>query len=576
MLMVVALSAMIWPFDRAVGQETDSAAAAAPEGVVPTSTSSDSGQSTVGVDEGGANPLQTESSRTFDFISGFRGDCQSYFSSDLTGGPAAPLPVLSGPRRSAGRYTQLSLTASETYTDNLNRDPSDQAVSDFITEISPRLDACASTGRVHGRLSYSPQFVLYAHNSEFNDIYNTVEGETTVDLWAGHLYLDADTRYGQTVVDPSISFSQSNSLSPRNQTATWSSNISPYAIQSLGPVGTALLRYRYGKVLYNDNDVPDSTINAAYLNITSPPDRGRLSWTADVQTQKVERSGGDARQFFRGFDNVDPDQPLFDDVDNDNSDTSYFDRASLELGYQLSRTLTILAQGGVEDDYKDDGTNDRLSQPFYSGGFRWASGYNTLEAHVGHRFYGQSYSASVSHDGPVADASISYDEQATSAGLNALNGNGFGTGSIPGASLSGPVESRFDRGVFVEKRVTGRVGIDMARTSTGLTVYRRVRNYQSGDASDETYNGASVETRYQVTPRTSLIPAVRWQNRESNGDNTDFGGGYNDYETGVTLARAVSRSSQAAVGYAHAWRNGERRNSDYKENRVTLQFFKNF
>lgn len=577
----LALAAALWPLSHASAQESDGdATGGSPDLVQPSlgGAGQPGGESTADGEPSGADlPFAQGSSRTFGFTSGFRGNCAAASSTgDVADGLAAPVKILSAPNSSGSRYIQMSLSASETYTDNLNREPSGEEDFDFITEVAPHFDACAGSGRIRGQFGYTPQFVLYANNSEYNDIYNTVVGRTTVDLLPGHLYLDADTRYGQTVVDPSISYSQSNSLAPGNQTATWRSNISPYAVQSLGPVGTAVLRYRYGKVLYDDDDVPDSTINAGTLTVTSPPDRGRLSWTADAQTQKVERGGGDARRFFSGFDDVEmgPEEPIFDDHEGSDRRTTYFDRASLQLGYQATRLAKLIAIGGIEDDYQEDGTNDRWSSPFWSAGMRVGSERNAVEARVGHRFYGQSYFLDAWHRGRILNARLSYDEQPTSAGLNSLNGNS-GFGSIPGAGRGAPVESRFDRGTFVEKRITAQVGFDTARSSSGLTVYRKRREYVASSIEDESYKGASLETRYQLGPRTSLIPAASWQNRESNGDGR-FGGGYDTYETGVTVARAVNPSSQVAAGYGHAWRDSERRNSDYRENRVTLQYFKNF
>lgn len=576
--LALALVASLWPLGRADAQESDGAASAGSTELVQPSLGGTGQASDAGSDNSGApsdDPgFAQGSSGTFAFNSGFRGDCRSPgLASGAGGGLVTPTQAIVSD--SGSRYVQVSLGASETYTDNLNRDPSGQEESDFITEFAPRFDACASSGRIQGVLSYTPQFVLYANNSEFNDIYNTISGQTTMDIWPGHFYLDADTRYGQSVVDPSINYSQSNTLAPGNQTTTWTSNISPYAVQSFGPVGTAVLRYRYGKVLYDDDDVPDSTINGAYLTVTSPPGRGRLSWTADAQTQKVERDGGDPRRFFAGFDDGDPTQPVFaQDDDARDRRTTYFDRASLELGYQATRLIKLIAIGGVEDDYQEDGTNDRWSSEFWSAGARVGTQRNTIEARVGHRFYGTSYFLSASHRGPLFNASVSYDEQPTTAGLNALNNNGR-SGSIPGAALGVPVESQFDRGTFVEKRVSAQVGFDMARTSTGLTVYRRDREYVASGIENETYKGASLETRYQLQPRLTLVPAASWQNREPTGDGR-FGDGYDTYETGVTLIRDISRTSQGAIGYAHAWRDSDRSGSDYRENRVTLQFLKTF
>lgn len=109
----------------------------------------------------------------------------------------------SAPARSAGRYVQASVSGSETYTDNLNLD-SNHRQSDFVTTVAPRIDACSSTGRIRGQASYQLEGVVYANHGQYNDVYNDLQGSTTIDLIENHLYLDADTEYGQQVIDLSL------------------------------------------------------------------------------------------------------------------------------------------------------------------------------------------------------------------------------------------------------------------------------------------------------------------------------------------------------------------------------------
>ncbi|MES1925735.1 TIGR03016 family PEP-CTERM system-associated outer membrane protein [Salinisphaera sp. T31B1] len=579
-VIVLAMPMAAWSQDD--GGVGSAAGGASAESASPGSMSTGTGSATASGDsEDEASGLASAIRDSLAGMSGLSfqpGFGQGCATSDLSynafggGSIATPLRYAPSPVGSRGRYVQASVAASETYTDNLNRDPGDRAMSDFVTSVAPRIDACSSTGRVRGELSYQLQGLVYANNSRYNDVYNDISGKTTLSLIENRVYLDADTRYGQTVVDPGFGYAQSNSLSPnRNKTSAWVSNISPYVNQSLGPVGQALLRYRYGRSVYGDADVPESTVNAVYLNVVSPDTAEPLSWRGNVVTQRVERTGGNQARFFR--DNQLDGGDTFTSDGSDPSRTTYFDRASLELGYQVTQSIRLLGEGGVENDYSNpDGSIDRYSEPFWNAGIRWTSARNSLEARYGHRFYGSTYSLSARRTGRVMDARIEYREEPTTQGLNTLNGagaigGGGGLGGFNGAG--GPTTSLFDRGVFVQKSWSAAVDFNSALTTTTITGFRQKREYQQVDDDNETYQGVDIRTRYDFTPRMALTPQASWQTRDGNGDFR----GYDSYDAGVALERALSRSSQAAIGYAHSWRDGT---SEYHENRIAIQFQKSF
>lgn len=494
---------------------------------------------------------------------------------------ASVLDRPSGPRRGAARYVQASVSGSETYTDNLNLD-SKHTKSDFITTVAPRLDACSSTGRIRGQASYQLEGVVYANHGHYNDIYNDLQGSTTVDLIENHLYLDADTSYGQQVIDPSVGNARSNIIRPnQNKTTAWRTNISPYLIQSLGLLGQGMVRYRYGRSIYGDNSVPDTTVNGVSASVTSPDKVEPVSWRAQVVTQAVKSSGGNAQAFIDRYRQIFGSNALPPSYRNLNG-TRHFDSATLNLGYQVSRTLTLTALGGVEDKYRNNGVNDRWSAPRWQVGVRWASASNTLEVNYGHRFYGPSYSVAASHHGSLVNLSLTYSEEPSSPGLDALNntGSGYTFGSVGSISnlLGGygtgynGTNSLLNRGVYVRKRWQGRIGFDTALTHTELTGYSQRENYQSAGIANSRKHGVEIDTRYDIRPRTSIVPSARWERYDGGFNN---GATSDDYNVGVSVVRVISRSAEAAVGYSRRWR--DRSNGPgYQENEITLQFRKAF
>lgn len=488
---------------------------------------------------------------------GFRG-CAPSARQSLGGGglrtALVTLPPAPAPNR--GRYFRLGLTVAEIYTDNVTLASDENAESDYVTQVVPSIEACANSGRIKAALDYQLQALYYINNSQFNDIYHNVSGATTIEVLPGHLFLDADSSYGQAVIDPSSTFSETNLVRPGNRTSAWISNVSPYWLQQLGPVGRATLRYRYGRAEYGSSDVSDYTLHGVYFNLINPPTNTLWSYQVSVASQRVERDDVDSGSLSTG-----PFGPLSSPSDEDRRVT-YFDRATLQLGYQLTESLQLLAMGGVENDYQADGSVDRYGSALWNVGFRWASVRNSLEARYGHRSFGSSYSVEAAHRSANFDLSLAYEEDTTAAGLNQLN-----RGAVGGAgAFPSPVTSIQDQGVYVSKRLSATLGYDSARTRTTFQAYDESREYVRDNVPDEDVYGADLQVRYQAGVRTSVIPQVGWEHRASDQQEADIA------EAGISVVYLLSSSSQAALSYSHGWRDAETEADSYEENRIVVQY----
>lgn len=464
----------------------------------------------------------------------------------------APLPPVA-PEQSH-RYIRYGISTAATYTDNVTLADDENAESAWVLQVVPSLDACADTGRVKASLDYQLQALYYPGSNVSDEIYNHVSAATTVEVLPGHLFLAADSSYGQTAINPADSFSSTNLLRPGNRTSAWITNLSPYWFQRLGSVGQATLRYRYARAEYGSSDVSDYTLNGVYFNLSSPRSNAFWSYQFNVATQRVKRD--------------DPSAGAISPVVNDDGVT-HFDSATLQVGYQVTDSFQLLAMGGAENDYQtDDGSVDRFGSVIWDVGFRWTSPHNALEAHYGERSFGSSYSVEATHHAATFDMTLAYHEDTTAAGLNELNRGGVGSGSI--GSFRGPLASIQDQGVYVRKRLSARLAFDMARTRTTLQAYRESREFLTTNEPDEEVYGAGLQVRYQAGARTSVIPRVRWEHRDSDSnsgqDESDVA------EAGVELNYLLTPSSQAAIDYSHSWRDGDTDSDSYDENRITVQY----
>lgn len=478
---------------------------------------------------------------------GFHGCAPAARINSMGGLRSGLVPLPSVPPQKQGRYARFGITTAETYTDNVNLANDDNAESVWVTQVVPSLSACADSGRIRASLDYQLQALFYAGSDVSNEVYNHVAGATTVEILPGHLFLAADSTYGQTVIDPSGVFSDTNLLRANNRTSAWITNISPYWFQRLGRVGQATLRYRYGRAEYGSPDVSDYTLNGVYLNLSGPPSNRLWSYQLSMASQRVERDEVMAGR--RGS-----------AIDDDG--VTHFDSATLQLGYWLTESLELLGMAGVEDDYHPDGSVDRFGSAIWNVGFRWTSPTNTLEARYGERAFGSSYSVEATHHAPAFDVTLTYREDTTAAGLAHLNRGAVGTAG----SLPGPIAPIEDQGVYVRKRLSAALAFATARTQTTLQAYHETREFLTTNEPDEDVNGLDLQISYQLGARTTLRSSAQWEHRDSGQDEADIA------KAGIGATYLLTPSSQAAISYSHAWRDDEMDTNSYDENRVTVQY----
>ncbi|HET7348548.1 MAG TPA: TIGR03016 family PEP-CTERM system-associated outer membrane protein [Acidobacteriaceae bacterium] len=441
------------------------------------------------------------------------------------------------------------LTVREVYSDNVTLAPKGEEKNDFITQVIPGFTVCDSGPRWRGQLHYELQGLYYAKHQSLNHIYNNAQGSGTAELFRNHLFFDASTFYGQQTIDPTQTFSTDNTLATGNRTNTWSLNLSPYWRQSLGALGLSTLRYRYGSVMYDTGRVPDSHSNTFSFDLVNPPTNTLWSWNAYVRSEQVDREDRDR--------------------------TTYFDTASLDLGYQVFPHIRLLAEGGVEDDYRPDGSTDRWGSEFWNAGFLWAGERTSLEARYGHRFFGPSYFAQLRHQAARLTTSLSYTEEPQVVSrLGIDNPNAVLLPNQPPGLIFEPSDETLtpltNDEVFVRKRFAGNATYQTGRSTISLDTFLERREFQVSD-NDERVRGFTVYWRWQWLPRTALIPRWSWEKIDFQSDQTDYLS-----RQQISLAHLISPTAQAAVTLRHQWRNSTRAESEYTENAVILEFTKIF
>lgn len=446
------------------------------------------------------------------------------------------------PAKAHDFYFVPTVTAAEIYTDNVTLATDDNADWDLITEVTPGFRGCLNKSRVHADLAYQLQGLIYQRNTRYDTVDNHVAADATVALLPDHFFLDADTSFGQTPIDPARAYSTNNALQPGNRTNAWLTNLSPYWIQSLGPLGVSTLRYNYGKTIYSESAVADRTTYGAFFNLTSPRRYSTWSWNVNASRQRV--TGNRAYR------------------------TKYFDSATLQLGYQLTRRLKLVALGGREDRYKRNGVNDRFGSTIWNAGLIWSTRFNTLELRYGHRFFGPSYYARATHRGRNFHLSITYREEPTVDTLGRLRHNIPWLGTF--LNLPGFASSLLETRVFVRKRVTGTAVYETPFTRLKLSGFDALRDYRSL-RPDERFYGGNLDIVWAAGARTTFTPGFRWVRREYSRGRTD-----DIASVHLSIAYQLTRTAQLGLVLRHQWRNSTVHSSEYRENAALVQVSKSF
>lgn len=480
-------------------------------------------------------------------------------SSSGLGGPLTPMPEV--PAQARNRYFRYGISVAETYTDNVELASEGNEEGAWVTQVVPSLQACADGGRIKGSLDYQLQAMYYANESDPLEIYHDVSGATTIEVLPGHLFLAADSSYGQTIIDASRAYSNSNVVRSNNRTSAWITNISPYWFQQLGPVGHATLRYRYGRAEYDSDRVSDYTLHGVYFNLGSPREYTTWSYQLSISSQRMENEA---------IPNT-----ATAGVNGDETEVNHFDSAMLRVGYNVTDAFQLFAVGGAQNEYQRDGSVDRYGSALWSVGFRWASLRNSLEASVGHRAFGSTYSVAIRHEGEGFNAALTYDENQTAPGLqqlNPLNQFNNGTSSVPNVRPGqlGEEDLLGDRGVYVRKRLTGAISLEGTRTQTTFEAYYGSREYVTRDVSDKDVYGGSVSLSYELGVRTQLNSRLGLEYQETDQEKFRVG------EAGVGATYQLTSSSQAGLSYSHRWRDGESGNDSYDENRFMVRYSRFF
>jgi uncharacterized protein (PEP-CTERM system associated) len=498
------------------------------------------------------------------------------------------LALLANPVNAEDWKFTPSVGAFATYTDNANQsatNPQDALILGVTPSFTLR---SAGSRRIQATLTYGLSEVARFSNDNSSNAYHHLSAVGKAELIDDFLFIDGSANISQQLISL-LGSPADASINNSNQTTVGTYSISPYIKKRLGTFANLQARYSTSGAIFQKNVAASSASNAFTTSLTSGTQFNDLSWGLNYAIRKVDN---------------------YNAALSTNNANNTFESASAQLGYALTRKFRVF--GTVGQEWNEYLSSTGTSGSSYSVGFGWApSRLTSVEASVGHRFFGRTFSFSGSHRTRLSRWTMRYSEnvsdisqqflQASSrifwvcngttlfetpdinppagqtgcvgpitAGQLALYYSNYGV-STADLIAAGLLNVASANGVYIIKSFTAGVSWDMGRLGIGLSARDTRRLYQLLSNAQDHIQGVTGTVSYRMSPlttassslsltRTSLDPLLA---------TSGTGVAFDDLSLSLGLNHRFAEKLNGALAFRHTQRNSDAANSDFQENNIT-------
>lgn len=427
----------------------------------------------------------------------------------------ALLPLLIGlafaPSSRAEVKVTPSVTVQETWTDNVNQAPSDQARSEFITEIVPGLSVVENTPRLKFAGTYQFHEYFYSDKSAPNVRNNSSDLQASLNatMIDDLLYLDASaTRSLQAVsaFGPQVNGNPYNAANS-TEMSTW--RVSPYLVRRIGTSANLIARYTKDSTEANVLGYGNTHGDDASLILASAGDQ-RIGWNLNYERRH-----------------------LSDRLAGDSTSTN----AMAGLSWRVHPGLSLTSSVGY-DDYDYEALGGRTRGRNWSVGFAYTpSDRTSLTMSTGRRYFGNSRTLSALHRSRHTVWNINYNEAVTTSREQFLLPATVDTASLLDnlfkssiadpdlrrqavdaylkatglpASLANNINFLSNR-YFLQKQLLASVGMRGARSALMLSAYDTRRTALSLQQTDSQLLGSSESNLYDNMHQRGLTASFSYR-----------------------------------------------------------------
>ncbi len=468
------------------------------------------------------------------------------------------------------------VSTTVTYTDNVNQTENGQNA--LILSVSPGFNLITKgSRRFEASVNYALTATTRITENNSNDLFHNLSAISKAELVEDFLFIDGTASLSQGLISLFGSTADATTNNA-NRAAVGVYSLSPYIQKRFGTFANAEVRYTLGGAIFGDNAAADSVTNSFTASLDSGSRFNDLSWSVDYSLYHADNDGA---------------------VGN-----STFERGSVTLGYLLTRKLRVFGTYGDERN-EFQGVNDAGGN-FYSVGAGWSPSRRTnIEATIGERYFGRTYSFSARHQTRASNWHINYSEDISDISQQFLRASNrlfwicgtqlievqdfnppatdckgpftsaqltqaFMTLGIPLSTLiaAGFVDVAIANGVYVINSLTGGVSWSKGRLGFGLSLFDNKRIYQNLTGVTDRTQGVTGTVSYRLNPRTSantslsltentiIIPLVPI--REDKIYSLVFG-----------VDHTFGKDLSGSLYFRHQQRDSNTPNLDYTENSLT-------
>lgn len=476
-----------------------------------------------------------------------------------------------------------SVGATATYSDNANQSESDPEDA-LILSVKPGF-SLNSTGsrRVQANLTYTLSGVSRFGEDNTSDVYHGLGALGRAELVEDFLFIEGTANVSQTLI--SLFGSSADAITnDANRATTGVYSLSPYIQKRLGTFATVQARYTTGGAIFGDDAASDSSTNSFSAGLASGTRFDDLSWGLNYSLRKADNSDG--------------------------ADNTTFERATLSLGYALSRKFRVFGTVGEEwNDYVGASDIDGSS---YSVGFGWVPTRRvSLEASVGERYFGRTFSFSGNYRTRSTSWYARYSEDVSDITQQLLQDSGrifwicgpniFETpdftpptgqtgcqGPYSGLSIAyilaqlgiqvdpaqlvalGLADIALANGVYVLKSMNAGVSWSRGRTGLGISVFDTTREYQLISGAEDRTQGITGTLSYRLTPQSTANGSLSYTRNTANSALLSAADREDDtLSLNLGLNRQFGKDLGGALNFRHTQRDSNTANADFDENSVT-------
>lgn len=436
-----------------------------------------------------------------------------------------------------GGVFQPRIEGAIQYSSNLDLAVSGEEQSDSASlELAPGFYASYSTGAVTAAIDYSLLGRAW-EDSDANDVSHRLaaNGEwMAIPEWFA---LRGQATYGDTIIDSreGLNYGGRGTFGRSNLAEVATATGSPVLRHRFGDF-EVLAQYSYGRTWYLD---------AGKGELADGFDLGR-----DAIDQDASFRFGTAGTGSRLTGSV-----FYDWQDSDFEDQLpyRFERAGLDAGLQVSRTLSIVADVGKESALQLGTTEGGLDEDFWSAGLRWAPNErSSAEARFGERFFGNSYSVSVNHAARLLEIQASYSEDPT-VETRRMSLADIVPGELP------PGIPDFDLGPYNRPYVAKAANLGVAaagsRTTLRLSVYQYERDFIDESLVNETSQGVRLGATRRLASNLTADLSLSFSDieRADDFDNPLSTETSSDYDTEALLRLNRTSGGKLTVSGEAGW-----------------------